>query len=246
MTEATGILQKPYEKLSGGVLKSIALLTMLIDHVAAVVLYHYMSYTPMAPEQWEKWDLLYTIMRNIGRTSFPLFCFLLCEGFFHTSSRSRQAGRLLLFALISEIPYDLAVMGYVTGARQNVFFTLLVGYLMIWALEWTRERLAQSSWWLVGAAFALLFTGTNVAELICADYGKRGVLLIAILYLFRLDRPLAGIAGYVCMIGTPWCFPAFLLIQCYNGKRGVQLKYLFYLFYPVHLMALYLLTLYNR
>lgn len=140
--------------ISGNTLKILANLFMLIDHVAAVVLkriylarYNEVmaSGDTLARANWfsENETLFYTIqiMRNLGRISFPIFAFLLVEGFQKTSNRSNYAKRLGLFCLISEIPFDLAFSGsFFALKRQNVFFTLLIGFLCIWSFHIIREK----------------------------------------------------------------------------------------------------------
>ncbi|MBQ6875773.1 MAG: hypothetical protein IJN46_06025, partial [Lachnospiraceae bacterium] len=112
--------------LSADALKWIAMVTMFIDHLA------YTSLNPYGPHYVE----MYTVMRTIGRIAFPLYCFLLVEGFMHTGNYRRYVLRIGLFALLSEIPFDLALMDSVLEFRSNnVFFTLLAGLLLIWGIS---------------------------------------------------------------------------------------------------------------
>ena len=114
--------------LSGAVLKWIALVTMLIDHIGLTVVYQALIYDR---DLWlnDTMMTLYAVLRSVGRLAFPLFCFLLAEGFRHTSSRGKYLLRLAVFALLSEIPFDLAVNSRVIEfSSQNVFFTLLLGF----------------------------------------------------------------------------------------------------------------------
>ena len=109
--------------ISAATLKWIALITMTIDHFAASGLFSQLAYGMVG---WRLADQLYMLLRIIGRLAFPIYCFLLAEGFRHTRSRERYALRLGLFALISEIPFDLAACHVVWDWNdQNVFFTLL-------------------------------------------------------------------------------------------------------------------------
>ena len=142
--------------IPGSTLKIIAIVTMLIDHIAAVVLDGYLQkvgfYERMinmfvlAPTETTMTKVIYIVdmmMRLIGRLGFPLFCFLLVEGFYFTKSRTRYAFRLFLFALISEIPFDLA-LGLTDKylpefSYQNVYFTLFLGLLTIWGLNLTKK-----------------------------------------------------------------------------------------------------------
>ena len=145
-------------RLTGYHLKMIALITMLVDHIAAVVIWrvYIASYRITASMQvsenfgdkiivWvaENQDfvyMIYEVMRYIGRMAFPIYCFLLVEGFLYTRSVAKYAGRLALFALISEIPFDLALTGeWWTLEYSNVFFTLVLGLLAIWSMSYVEK-----------------------------------------------------------------------------------------------------------
>ena len=109
-------------RLNSYQLKCIAIITMLIDHIGAVLF----------PEN--------LVLRYIGRISFPIFCFLLAEGFYHTKNVKKYMMRLAVFAVLSEIPYDLAFRNtYIEFTRQNVFFTLLIGVVMMYAIVRTNN-----------------------------------------------------------------------------------------------------------
>lgn len=247
-----------YHILSGSTLKLIAVITMLIDHFAAGVLGRYLSmrsgngqnWNDMAAyEQWmEQNEMLmnaYRIMRDIGRVAFPIYCFLLVEGFMHTKNRVKYAGRLFIFAFISEIPFDLLFKGnYIDFSYQNVFFTLFFGMLAMAGME--RAAKLEHMPLPLKAGLACLAAGIcmAIADAMATDYGARGVLCIAIMYLFRRNRELQIAMGgcsflfFLDEMAAPY---AFISIALYNGKRGWNMKYFFYLFYPVHLLLLYLL-----
>ena len=199
-------------------LKCIAIVSMALDHTGAV----------LYPSQiW---------LRGLGRIAFPIFCFLIVEGFFHTHDVRRYMGRLGVFALISEIPYDLAFRGVpLEYAHQNVFFTLLIGIGMMVLLERNRE-------WPVKAVILLL--AMWLAVLIRSDYNFRGVLLIFVFYIFHESRWLAVTAGglwnflYQGVI-QKYGVLSVLPLALYNGERGRKMKYFFYIFYPAHLLLLY-------
>jgi hypothetical protein len=138
--------------LSSFALKSIAIVSMSTDH-AGVALF---------PEQlW---------MRAVGRLAFPIFAFLLCEGYSHTRSVRRYAVRLGVFALISEIPFDLMGGGNLFDpGHQNIFFTLLIGLLTIYGIDKLRDGAGSI------AKTAVTIAGVFLAQLIRADYGAFGV-----------------------------------------------------------------------
>ncbi len=239
--------------LDSDTLKIIAIATMLIDHIGAALV-ETMLYRGGAgiPGHWYEID---TVLRAIGRTAFPIFVFLLVEGFFHTRSRGRYFGRLALFSLLSEIPFDLAFHGELFYRdSQNVFWTLSIGFLVIWGMCAIEERIGDGAGpkMLRGIMactlqIPLVLTGCLAAGALRTDYEMCGVLLIVLFYFGRyagISRVLVCIGGYLLFLWEPWCFGGFLLILFYNGarkKRGRGFQYFFYLFYPVHLLILGLL-----
>ena len=251
------IKMQRYSKISGSTLKLIALVSMLIDHTAAVLfpylmleheVYYFdfsMEYAVSAiqesPAGWLY--VFYQIMRRLlGRLAFPIYCFLLVEGFERTRSRAKYGFRLFLFALVSEIPFDLAFNGRVMYTHyQNVFFTLLLGFLMMWMFQMLEEHVKQPilKWTGCGLAFLVM---AFLSEAAYCDYGAYGIIAIALLYLFRKNRReqiIAGIAAFLWEVTAPL---AFFFVALYNGRRGLKLKYIFYLFYPAHLLILYFIS----
>ena len=225
---------KRFQFLPGSVLKYIAILTMLIDHTGATVIREIVRRYSLLSDRahYDLWAQIYSLSRSVGRLAFPIFCFLIVEGFVHTRNPRKYAIRLFLFSLISEIPFDRALKGaWFFPEKQNVYFTLLIGLLVLIGVSYFRD--------IPWAAAACAAAGMYAAHLLNTDYGFKGVFLILVLYLFRSYRFYQGIAG-AC--ACTWEMPApaaFLPVLFYNGKRGRQMKYFFYLFYPVHLMLLY-------
>lgn len=314
--------------IPGSTIKIIAVAAMLIDHVAAALLtrmlirkgawgLRYMG--ERAREAWmaENGLLFYgmEVMRVIGRLGFPIFCFLLVEGFQKTRNRHKYAFRLGFFALISEIPFDLAFSGKVLEFDyQNVYFTLLIGMLFmeicaffadekrsqlvkgVFAAAGTLLLPAYVGWTFRGAVWKRLFVhGVNVssftvfygmflcgvlilslawqvcrrefgsdrayriyadmaalafamylADFLRTDYSGMGVLTIAVMYFFRKNRMASMTAG--CTVLTAMSlseFSAFLTlipVGKYNGARGLKMKYFFYVFYPAHLLLIWLVA----
>lgn len=250
--------------LTGAVLKNTAYVSMFIDHFFAVLFLGYMNLHPVNGGRDPRLELIYRVGRAVGRVSFVLFAFLIVEGFLHTRSRARYLLRLGLFAVLSEIPFDLAFSGeLVDWTGQNIYWTLFLGVLVL--TLW--EQLGQYR----GIPFQIarimvLLAGCSAAFLFSTDYRYMGVLLIFFLYQTR-DKELPVqilAAGLIMLLGT-WsanCIRyagrftvaylfyfslremyglfAFLLIGCYSGERGKQLpKFFYYGFYPVHLLLLY-------
>lgn len=235
--------------LSNSSLKLIAMVCMLIDHTAVVLLEQgyfadiiaqatdidAMHAAISAMPHGEQLFALYSGMRLVGRMAFPIFCFLLAEGFTHTRNPLRYLLSLGVFALISEIPFDLATSGtYVDLSSQNVFFTLFFGALALYGIEYANGK----EWPKVTYLFAFLIPAL-AAFLLKTDYGIYGVAFIVILYMMRTDRQNQTLSGVILGFFQVTAALAFLPIWFYNGKRGLSLKWAFYLFYPLHLLALH-------
>lgn len=229
--------------LSGSTLKLIAIVTMLIDHIGAAVVMRFLMSGKAGIESYMMYYNLYNTLRTIGRIAFPIFCFLLIEGFEYTKDRKKYALRLLLFAAISEIPFDLAFSSSMLEFDyQNVFFTLFIGLITIIAFHAVEEKVEWNPWLRIAVMMAIGFAGIMLAYFLRTDYDAKGVLCILALYLFRRQRGLQILAG--CLAFGWFELPAlvaFIPIAFYNGKRGWNIKYFFYLFYPLHLLLLYLI-----
>ena len=218
---------KPAFGLSGSALKVIAMISMVIDHVALYLMEH--------------GTLLYETMRCIGRIAFPVFAFLIAEGFIHTRSRYRYFFTLLGFAVISEIPWYL-----LNGAdgTHNVMFTLALGVATLMVLENLLQRsMVLGFLWTLGMA--------GLASWLGVDYEWRGILVIVFFYLFNgfehylpYSRGMQFFCTFVLMIhyGGIGAIMACMILYVYNGTRGfVQgsiAQYGFYAFYPIHLIVL--------
>ncbi|AXY25810.1 hypothetical protein CL176_07265 [Suicoccus acidiformans] len=221
---------KPF---SGGFLKAVAMITMFIDHFAAVVLLPLLQNppNPMSEVLWQQGADYYQIMRMIGRIAFPLFAFLIVEGVYHTSNFSKYATRLGVFALLSELPFNIALrQSWLAPTSQNVYFTLLLGAL---AIENNRQHTYPILKWLGPLLCA------SIGKLIHSDYGFYGVLFMLLLHFLRDNRILqALISGIVFYLLYPnWTVSiAFLLIALYNGQKGRFSSRWLYAFYPIHLL----------
>ncbi|MGN0170113.1 MAG: TraX family protein [Lachnospiraceae bacterium] len=203
--------------LTGTQLKILAIAAMFIDHLGAICFPDSIAF------------------RVIGRISFPIFCFLISEGAYHTSNIRKYEMRLFLFALLSEIPFDLAFYGRILyWEHQNVFFTLLAGLLCIDVIQHQSRSRGL-------VAFMILAVITQISN---TDYGAAGVLFVLLFYLYR-NRPiqgqlLFGITNYFCFFSPLQACAGFASIPLlfYSGKPGRRMRWLFYLFYPLHLLLL--------
>ncbi|MGN0438593.1 MAG: TraX family protein [Lachnospiraceae bacterium] len=199
-------------------LKMIAIITMVIDHVGYILF----------PD--------ISAFRAIGRIAFPIFCFLIVEGFFHTRNTWNYLIRLSIFAILSEIPFDIAFYGEVFHPeKQNVFITLALGLCAIFCLEEMNTRR-----WFFLPFFAIL----AIAFFCNCDYNAGGVLLICTFYKTRENKMMQFLLCSLLLYLFFGAFElygllAFIPIFLYNGKRGPSLKMVFYWFYPVHLLILY-------
>lgn len=225
--------------LSGSSLKMIALVTMFIDHFGAVFVQRIMN---MAEFEQEFWSSLYLPLRYIGRLAFPIFCFLLVEGFLHTSNRKKYLSRMLLFALISEIPFNLGITGkWIDLDFQNVFWELSMGILAMMCLE-IQEKKHWNYITQVILRLLIIFVFATGAEIFNLDYGLNGIISIVALYVFRQNRMMQLLIGALSFYWEPVAPLAFLAVAFYNGKRGRNIKYAFYAFYPAHLLILYIIA----
>lgn len=321
--------------ITGSTLKIIAIITMFIDHVGAALFEHYLykfleplgaDYCEAAvkaklPWLWFNWmgdpaavQNIDMTLRMIGRIAFPIFCFLLVEGFLHTRNLKKYMIRLGIFALVSDVPFDLAFFGEIGLNHQNVFFTLflgvcamyfidkvknmqefngffkflgkigfliagglgawaactsmctLIGYVVemvsgienIWIIttavlgflggiipylivtaKWDGEKKTR-----LASLLFVIFVFFGLAEILHTDYSGWGVTAIIAIYLFRNAKSNGFVWGMIALtiksIGEGVAFIDLIPLKFYNGKRGRQMKYFFYAFYPVHLFLLFL------
>ena len=213
--------------LSGSALKLIAMVAMVIDHVAYIFLYQKPEYSSS-----------YELMRMVGRISFPVFAFLIVEGYFHTRNFGQYAKRLLVFAIFTEIPWQLLNH----DGSHNVLFTLLAGLFVLYLVEHWKGKSTD--------IISLVIATGAILSYFHTDYDWRGLLLIVLFYLFWEQPVFQAILGIPIMsfYGLAGTLLAFLTLNTYNGCRGFihgQFgQYLIYLFYPGHLMVLWIIKAY--
>ena len=225
-------------RLSGSALKIIAVLSMVADHCAYFLL--------------ELDTPLYSVMRCFGRIAFPVFAFLIAEGFANTRSRTRYFLTLLGFAIISEIPWFL--LNGIDGTH-NVMFTLFLGVATLAVFDRLCEHGPLCCFSILILCFLAWWSGV--------DYDWRGILMIAMFYMLRHQTIIPWLSRHrVCfpsqaIIQLLFTFPlmmhygitgailASIVIFLYDGTRGnikgTVAKYSFYAFYPLHLITIYCL-----
>lgn len=221
--------------ISAAVLKWIAVVTMLIDHFAAAVFLHVEVYSYP----------VYKAMRLVGRIAFPIYCFLLVEGFFHTRNVGKYIRNCFLFALLSEIPFNMAIFGsvfYLQG--QNIYFTLAIGLCALYVLDKFRGRYEI---WCFFARIVVIVLFALAGELLEVDYHWKGIIFIILFYYCRSIDSWKRNLILACAFAYETTAPLALIpIYFYNGERGRQKKYLFYAIYPVHLLIFGLVRFYLK
>lgn len=236
------------KNMTSFVLKIIALITMFCDHFGYALVGH-LSF----------WNY-------IGRIAFPIFAFQISEGYTHTKNLKKYFIRLLVFALIAQIPFHLFLLKFIPSSvgSLNIFFTLILGLLCMKIYDYfsnikdnvlEHQILGFKIGQVVGILFTLLIS--YIAELLNVDYGAWGVIVIFVFYLFKNNK-LAMIISYItlCVIRYGYRIISYglyiqyvylaiatilpiIFISLYNGNQGYKIKYLLYLFYPLHLLLLY-------
>ena len=222
---------KKIQFINSNVLKILAMMLMLLDHLWATI---------VPDNQW---------MTCVGRLAFPIFAFMISEGYVHTSDFKKYAKRLFIFGLISEIPFNLMSAGsFIYPFHQNVMFTLLLGLLSIREIDRFKKdfRVKTGIFCLLKVALFLLIGTVGFV-----DYNAMGILVIIAFYVFRDVKfgRLFQLASLVLLFivffkGQGFGVLSMIPICLYNGKKGKNskiLKHAFYWFYPAHMAAIYLI-----
>ena len=222
---------KKYQILDGTTLKLIAMISMVFDHAGDM-------FFP---------DVMWP--RMIGRLAMPIFSFFIAEGFSHTRDRKKYLCRLGIFALISEIPFDLAFEGKIGFSHQNIMLSFFLAVVALMLYDWiqggtkSEENHASIGKTVLGVIAVAAIAALSL--LLRADYTIFAVIAVFLFYVLRQKHPLVrtgvGVAflaltrtvGYYCTTGL-----SFIPLAMYNGKKGKGLKWLFYGFYPGHLLLL--------
>lgn len=218
--------------MSSFVLKIIAVITMLIDHSGYLIFGNF------------------SFMNYIGRLAFPIFAFLITEGFVHTSNLKKYFLRLLIFAVISQIPFMLLFPSS-TELSLNILFTLSLGLLALTVYNKVKNKY-------LGFIFVILCS--VLAQFLHFDYGWFGIAIIYIFYIFKNKKIYMNMLfmfttfiNYIYYFAKTsrteylliflFCTLSLIPINWYNGKKGKNIKYFLYIFYPLHLIVLYLIKL---
>ncbi|MCR5002263.1 MAG: conjugal transfer protein TraX, partial [Lachnospiraceae bacterium] len=187
-----------------------------------------------------RYEKIYHAGRSIGRLAFPIFCFLLTEGFFHTKSRPKYLLRLMVMALVSEHAFNLLVSGTnLDPYDQNVFLTLAISLITIMLIDKVKDRFTGKPDIVSVLTIVITGLGCLLAYKLNTDYDYKGVLAVTVMYLLHGSRILTCLGTALAFTWEPWAITAAGPILLYNGKRGLSIKYFFYIFYPLHIYLIY-------
>ncbi len=231
-------------------IKLLAMLFMLCDHMWATIIPGH------------------TFLTNIGRMAFPIFAFQIAEGFCKTKNFKKYLGRILLFALISEIPFNIMYSGgYIYPFHQNVLFTFALALLFLKLIDISKKK---GTFIYICSVVISLFLGYTIGFITCVDYFGYGVLTVILFYMTRDIKysHLVQLVGMIAingvimkgmmldysLLGINIYFPqqafavlSLIFIWMYNGSRGPDsraIRLLTYSFYPVHILVLCIIALF--
>ena len=226
-------------------IKYIAIISMLIDHTAALLL---------PPEKYPALTALYILMRTVGRIAGPVMFYFLAEGYRYTSSKLKYGLRLLCFGILSQLPYSLVKYGQILSTGLNVIITLFLSLIMLVIADKVKERVLKG---IVVFTFMLLTS--------FSDWGVLGPFTVWLFHIYHEDRKkqlisyaslctaqlVAAVfivsAGDIKWYEAVWqtgIFIPMILVYLYNGESGRKNlinKWAFYLFYPLHLIIIWLI-----
>lgn len=258
-----------FQCLTGNTIKLIAVSAMFIDHFCKIVLQWLLAnyWGPMmfagdiTEGHFRKIDTFIRFdLQGVGTIAFPLFCFLLAEGFHHTKNRKRYIGMMLVFAIISEIPFDIGFFANYSMQEgtfpfywnyQNVYFSLFLSLISLACVEHfsSKSKLRNDRIRAIVLQIISVAVIAVIAEVSCCDYGLMGIVFIVAFYVCRKNRVyqvLMFLLAYMLSTGnqpTIFVLLACVILLLYNGKRGkLKLKYAVYIFYPVHIIMLHYVT----
>jgi hypothetical protein len=218
--------------MSSFVLKLIGIISMLCDHIGFAFYNH-------------------SFLRIIGRIAFPIFAFQAVIGYEHTKDVKKHLIKMIIFAFISQIPFSLLYITLKQPFTLNVMFTIILGLFSIILFNKINNRII---------CFIVLLLIGCLGSIIRVDYGIFGIVTIFLFYYFKNNKikmffyfSITFLIRYLLhiifidpiyylliLLGT---LTAFIPISLYNKKEGIKTKYLFYLFYPLHLLIIYLICI---
>lgn len=190
---------------------------------------------------------IYLVFTVIGCMTLPLLCYLLVQGFLKSTRRRRDLYEMGAFAIISEIPYDLATSGKVFDyTSQNVFFGLFIGLLVLTVMDYIFIKLKESNFLKYILSVLVVLVGMMICIFGMSFYLCFPVLIMASMYIFNSKKLFGSAVGCFTMTTLSMyylcSFLALIPIHLYNGKPGRKMGYLLYIFYPLHLLVIYMIA----
>lgn len=244
------IKEKKWFDISSAVLHSMAMFFMLLDHAWATI---------VPGCEW---------LTCLGRLAFPIFAFLLVEGYFHTHNFKQYIIRLVVFAVLSEIPFNLMYGGQVFYPfHQNVLWGFVIALLGMWFMDWAKRHMKV--WLAVPVAGLMIVLCAGIGQVAMVDYYGAGVLMVFVFYLFHgkkwwcfvgqlvglyyLNVHLLGSMYYtvhifgreIGLVQQGLALLSLIPIWLYHGRQGYHTKgfqYFCYAFYPAHIVVLLLIA----
>lgn len=222
--------------LSGNQLKIIALIAMTCDHIG-LQLFPQLEF-----------------LRVIGRMAFPLFAYMIAEGCKYTRNRKKYLFNILSLAMLCQVVYFCVE----ASLYQCVLVTFSLSIIFIFMIEYAKNKKTMCSWLLVALSGLLFWFLCQILPVMVErttdfdiDYGFWGILLPVIIYYtpdtYKLLATLVGLVPICFEYGGNqwWCLGTVLLLALYNGKKGkANIKNLFYIYYPAHLVGIYLISIF--
>lgn len=253
------------KRIRSDYLKIIAMVCMLVDHIGVGILEKMYLSTPDIEMAQRIYDIN-EVFRGIGRIALPIFAYQIAVSMIYTGNRKKYIERLILFSIISEVPFDLLNSGKIWDiSYQNVVITLLFGAIAIWGIDWFYEKYKESR--VIRGTFNTAFVTllSVIVELLKTDYGAKGVILIVLFYIAKKEGSYATFMAFFYAIEVfvimylrsknmhstikyctfeAYSLLAFPIIEADSGERGGGeiIKWVGYLFYPVHMFILYVIS----
>lgn len=250
-------MKKKFSIFSSFSLKIIAIISMIIDHIGSIIFSFRGIIKPYLNEEGLFFitDNMPFLIRNamqiknicniIGYIAFPIFAFLIVQGFLHTRSKEKYMLRLGIFALISEIPFDIAHFQTTMCFKlQNVMFTLLIGFVTIYFLEKIIENNRNTTFKKILFGILIFLLSATISFVFRSEFAFLGVATMVLMYLLRKNWKLQLLGIAPLIVVSPFVLLSLIPLVLYNGKKGKGFKYFFYLFYPIHFIVLVLISNY--
>ena len=227
--------------INGSVLWVLAMIFMLIDHFGGAFMEMGVlgGATEAGIDIYSPYMTTDVAMRLFGAIGFPLAAYLIVDGFRRTENIKEYILKILAVAVVAEIPFDLAFYcNPIFPWHQNMFFTFLIGVLVLAGLKRYGSNTIKK--------MLVLLAGCVVCLFVRGDHGIEGVILMCAMYLLWEKRLLQIVFCAVVLMQNPFgtlAVLAFLPIWLYDGTNYEKLQNVFYVFYPVHILLLYILRI---